>query len=397
MGDSWRIDSAMEVLLFPQIGKVQMIQQPWQPGTERDALDTPALLIDLDVMESNITKMAAYFKELADRGWPARLRPHTKTHKCPVLAHKQIEAGGTRGIACAKLGEAEVMFAGGIRSGILVANQVVGPTKIARLMALRRQVEVMVCVDDERNVAKLSTAAQAAGVTLGVLVEIDVGLKRCGVRSVPAAVRLAQIVSKSPGLVFMGLQGFEGHLLGIPDLSERRTAVEREMAPLLEARRAIEVSGLEVRYVNGGGTGTYDITSQLEGITEIQAGTYIFHDASYKQRAAEFDPALTLLTTVISKPEKNIAVIDIGLKSATFDDVMPPQAKGVEGISIYEAHEEHVVLNVEGPAADLRVGDKIEMIVGHACTTVNLHERYFGIRRGVLETVWDIPARGRFD
>jgi D-serine deaminase-like pyridoxal phosphate-dependent protein len=374
-----------------------MVQQSWQPGTERDALDTPALLIDLDVMEHNIASMAGFFQGLASVGSPVRLRPHTKTHKCPVLTHMQIEAGGTRGITCAKLGEAEVMFAGGIRSGILIANQVVGPTKIRRLIALARQAELMVCVDDESNVEDLSSAAQAGRSKLGILVEFNVGLNRCGVRSVGAAVKLAHQVANSPGLAFMGLQGFEGHLLGIPGIDARRRAVEAAMAPMLEARRAIERSGLEVHSVNGGGTGTYNITGRIDGFTEIQAGTYIFHDTSYKERTPDFNPALTLLTTVISKPDRNTAVIDIGQKSASFDDTKPPQAKDVEGISIYEAHEEHVVLQLQGPATDLKVGDKLEMIVGHACTTVNLHDRYFGMRRGILETVLDIPARGRFD
>jgi D-serine deaminase-like pyridoxal phosphate-dependent protein len=372
-------------------------QNPWKPGTERDALDTPALLIDLDLMESNIARMAAYFTQLAGRGSPVRLRPHTKTHKCPILAHKQIEAGGARGITCAKLGEAEVMFAGGIRSGILIANQIIGPTKIARLMALCRHADVSVLVDNERNIGELSAAARTAGVTVGVLVEIDVGLNRCGVRTVPEAVRLAQVVSKSPGLKFMGLQGFEGHLLGIPGMSNRRAAVKHAMGQLIEARRTIEAGGLEVQHVNAGGTGTYNITSQIEGITDIQAGSYIFHDASYLQRTADFDPALTILTTVVSKPEQGVAVLDMGQKSVTFDDMIPCQSKNLDGITIYEIHEEHTVLNVEGPASDLRVGDKIEMVVGHACTTVNLHERYFGMREDILEVVWDIPARGRFD
>lgn len=366
-------------------------------GTEFNALDTPALLIDLDVMDRNITRMAAFFQEMANRGSPVRLRPHTKTHKCPILAHRQIEAGGTRGITCAKLGEAEAMFAGGIRTGILIANQVVGKTKIARLMSLARQADVMVCVDAESNVVDLSNAAQASGVKLGVLVEVDVGLKRCGVRSVPAALHLARQVAESPGLAFMGLQGFEGHLLGVPDLAARREAVEAAMEPLIRSREVIEGSGINVTFVDGGGTGTYNITSRIQGMTEVQAGTYIFQDASYKERMPDFDTALTLLTTVISRPDRKTAIIDIGQKSASFDDTKPPRAKDLDGVTIHEAHEEHVVLRVSGPAVDLCLGDKIEMIVGHACTTVALHDRYFGIRQGVLEAVWDIPGRGRFD
>lgn len=374
-----------------------MDRHSYEVGMDVESIDTPALLIDLDGMESNIRKMAAFFKGLADRGSVVRLRPHTKTHKCPILAHKQIEAGGCRGITCAKLGEAETMYAGGIRSEILIANQIVGQPKISRLMSLARQAEVMVCVDDESNVEALSQAAHKSGVNLGILVELNVGLGRCGVRSVPEAVKLAHQVAHSPGLSFMGLQGFEGHLLGIPDMQARRLAVEEAMAPMIRAREAIEASGLEVRHVDGGGTGTYNITGLIDGMTEVQAGTYIFHDTSYKERTPEFDPVLTLLTTVISKPDKQTAVIDMGQKSASFDDTKPPQAKSIDGISILEAHEEHVVLQIQGAATGIRVGEKIEMIVGHACTTVNLHDRYFGIRDSKVEAVWDIPARGRFD
>jgi D-serine deaminase-like pyridoxal phosphate-dependent protein len=380
-----------------EAGGVKMVTSAWTPGTERDALDTPALLIDLEAMERNMRKMSSFFEGLADGGSPVRLRPHTKTHKCPVLAHKQLEAGGTRGITCAKLGEAEAMFEGGISKGILIANQVVGKRKISRLMSLARHAEVIVCADEDSNVDDLAAGALASRVNLGVLVEVNVGLNRCGLRTVSDAVRLAHKVAKSPGLVFMGLQGFEGHLLGIPGLEARRQAVVAAMTRLIETRAAIEASGLPVQCVDGGGTGTYNITGLMEGMTEIQAGTYIFHDTSYKERNPEFETALTLLTTVISRPDKGTAVLDMGLKSASFDDTRPPQAKDIEGLSIYEAHEEHVVLNAHGPSTELRVGDKIEMIVGHACTTVNLHDRYFGMRRGVLETVWDIAGRGRFD
>jgi D-serine deaminase-like pyridoxal phosphate-dependent protein len=369
----------------------------WQPGIERDDLDTPALLIDLDVMESNIRNMAAYFLALAESGSPVRLRPHAKTHKCPIIAHKQLQAGGTRGITCAKLGEAEVMVEGGIHADVLVANQIIGKLKIARLMALCKHANLMVLVDSPRNVNELSAAAREASVSLGVLVEVDVGLNRCGVRSTSEAVKLAQMVDQSESLQFVGVHGFEGHLMGIPGFENRRAAVEYAMKKLLAARDAILDAGLPVLYVHAGGTGTFNITSQIEGITDIQAGTYVFQDASYYERTADFKPALTLLTTVISRPEHGVAVLDIGQKSATFDDIRPPRPKNLEGVSIYEAHEEHLVINVEKDAGDLRVGDKIEMIVGHACTTVNLHDRYFGMRKGVLEVVWDIPARGRYD
>lgn len=367
-----------------------------QPGIPKSALDTPALLIDSEVMEANIATMARYFLDLAAKGLPVRLRPHTKTHKCPALARRQIEAGGTRGIACQKLGEAEVMAAAGITEDILIANQIVGAEKIARLVALRRRTNVMVCVDDERNLAELSEAAQAAGVRLGVLVELDVGMKRCGVPTVEEAVRLAQLADRLPGIVFEGLQGYEGHLVDIPDEAQRRRAVERDMAAMLEAKRQIEAVGLEVLHVDAGGTGTYHITSQIPGMTEIQAGSYIFHDGLYLKVIDHFRPALTLLTTVVSRPAVNRAILDIGLKSLGGDGLADTRVKDIEGACLIELSEEHGTLSVSGEAASLRVGDKIELIPGHGCTTINLHDQYFVLQDERLAEVLPIPGRGKF-
>jgi D-serine deaminase-like pyridoxal phosphate-dependent protein len=356
-------------------------------GTYKEQLDTPILLIDLDVMESNIAKMADYF-----RGVDAELRPHTKTHKTPILAHKQIEAGAI-GVTCAKLGEAEVMVAGGIRD-VLIANEIVPHQKIARLVNLARHADVMVAVDDFRNVENLSQAAQGKGARLRVLIEVDIGMKRCGVPPGEPALRLAQKVSESKGLFFAGLMGYEGHTVTIPDFDERKRRTEEGLALLMETKELIERSGLEVGIVSGGGTGTYNITGQFPGMTEVQAGSYIFMDSSYRKVLKDFGCALTVLTTVISRPTRDRAIIDAGMKTVTKESGLP-EIKGIDGAELIHLSEEHGKLDLSNCDADLKPGDKLELIPSHGCTTINLHDRFYGIRDGRLESIWDIAGRGK--
>jgi D-serine deaminase-like pyridoxal phosphate-dependent protein len=243
-------------------------------GSWVEEIDTPALLLDLDSMERNITRMATAF-----RGLTAKLRPHAKTHKTPIIAHKQLAAGAI-GITCAKLGEAEVMVEGGIRD-ILLANQIVGTHKISRLVSLARHADLIVAVDDGSNVQDLSQAAQATGVLLRVLVEVDIGMHRCGVAPGEPALSLAQQVEKAPGLQFAGLMGYEGHLVFVPNLEERVHRVHTDMQLLIDTVSFLESRGLPVGIVSAGGTGTAMITGRLPRITEIQAGSYVFMDGRY--------------------------------------------------------------------------------------------------------------------
>lgn len=355
-------------------------------GTPKGQLDTPVLLIDLDVMESNIRKMSEYFRSV-----DAELRPHTKTHKTPILAHKQIEAGAI-GVTCAKLGEAEVMAASGIRD-ILIANQIV-TQKIARLVNLARHADMMVAVDDPVNVENLSHAAKAKGVKLRVLVEVDIGMKRCGVLPGEPALRLAQKAAMSDGLIFAGLMGYEGHTVAIPDFQERERETKKALTLLMETKDLIEQSGIEVGIVSGGGTGTYNITGQFPGMTEIQAGSYILMDSFYRGVLKDFECALTVLTTVISRPNKDMAVIDAGVKTVTRESGLP-EVKDIKGAQLISLSEEHGRLDVTNSDADLRPGDKIELIPSHGCTTINLHDKFYGIRDGTLECIWDIAGRGK--
>ena len=276
-------------------------------GRSLAEVDTPSLLLDHDALLANIRRMAAFFA-----GRPCRLRPHFKSHKCTRIARLQMEAGAV-GITCAKLGEAEVVADAGIQD-ILIANQIVGPMKIARLMELARRARPMVAVDSPENVKALSAASSAAGLRLRVLVEVDIGMHRCGVAPGQPALDLARLVAASPGLSFEGLQGYEGHCVDLRDEAERTAKTRAALQLLVETRRHIERAGLPVRIVSGGGTGTYTLTGDYEGIDEVQAGSYAAMDWWYQVIRPEFQQAQTILATVVSRPASGKAIIDVGRK-----------------------------------------------------------------------------------
>lgn len=357
------------------------------PGIAKQELDTPALLVDLDVMESNITRMARLLE-----GGSARLRPHYKTNKTPAIALKQVEAGAI-GITCAKVSEAETLVNAGIKD-LLIANQVVGPQKIARLAGLARHAEMMVAVDDPRNVDELSAAMTLAGATLRVLVEVNVGNNRCGVEPGESAVRLAHRVADAPGLVFAGLMGYEGFCQRIKEMSAREAAARAAMEKLLQTKATAESEGLLVGIISVGGTGTHEIVSRIPGITEIQAGTYVVMDTDYRDLGIDFRCALTLLATVISRPRPEMAIVDVGLKGLTTDHGTP-ELIGVPGAKLTRLSEEHAKIELGDPTVKLEPGDRVEIIPSHACTTINLHDTLYGIRRGRLEVVWPVAGRGR--
>lgn len=360
-------------------------------GMATEAIDTPALVIDCAAMEHNLRTMAEFFRDK-----PAKLRPHAKTHKSPVIAHKQIALGAV-GITCAKLGEAEVMAEAGI-ADLLVANQVIGPTKIARLIGLLHHTRVTVAVDDAENMRDLARAAAAQGVELDVLVEVNTGMNRCGVEPGEAAVQLARVASDLPGIRFRGIQAYEGHLVNIKDEAERAERVAAAMAPVIETRRAIERAGIPVGIVSGGGTGTFAHTGATAGFDEVQAGSYVFMDSTYAGVGGigeRFRPALTVLATVISRPAPERVVLDTGRKTVGTDHGTPMLKGYPEGVTFKGFSEEHTTLIVEGPARELRRGDTVEIIPGHVCTTVNLHDCYYASRDGTVEAIWPVAGRGR--
>jgi D-serine deaminase-like pyridoxal phosphate-dependent protein len=357
-------------------------------GSRVEEIDTPALLLDLDCMEGNIARMAAAF-----RGLTAKLRPHAKTHKSPIIAHKQLAAGAI-GITCAKLGEAEVMVEGGIRD-ILLANQIVGPRKISRLVSLAQHAELIVAVDDAQNVQDLAQAAHAAEVSLRVLVEVDIGMHRCGVAPGEPVLSLARQVEKAPGLKFAGLMGYEGHLVFVPSLEERVHRVHTDLQILTDTVSFLESRGLPVDIISAGGTGTAMITGRLPRITEIQAGSYVFMDGRYKTiEGVDFDCALTLLTTVVSRPRPDRVIIDAGMKTLTHEFGLP-RFKQRDDLELLGLSEEHGTVKLHDPAVVLKPGDKLELVPSHGDTTLNIHDWYYGLRHGRVETIWPIAARGK--
>ena len=370
-----------------------MSTQEYAIGLPKCELDTPALLVDLDVMEENLQKMSTFFK-----GAKAHLRPHVKLHKAtPVLARMQIEAGGV-GLTCAKLAEAELLAANGFKD-ILIANEIVGKRKIERLTALAAHSDVIVAVDNYDNVKELSAAAQAKGVDLRVLVEVNIGHNRCGVDPYQPALDLSRAVYDAPGLIYMGVMGYDGHCTIHVTPDERDECAQKANTLLADTRRFIEKAGLEVRIASASGTFTYRYATQIEGITEIQAGSYLFSDTAFRAAGVtEFDLALTVLATVISRPQRadahDIAIIDTGRKMIdTFWGL--PTAKDIEGVKVLGLSQEHGKLQLEGPALDLKVGDQIELWVPDANGTINLYNEFYAMRDGIVEAVWDIPGRGR--
>lgn len=358
-------------------------------GLEKDELDTPSLLIDLDVMERNLSIMADYYKEVN-----ANLRPHIKPHKSPIIAHEQLEAGAI-GITCQKLGEAEVMAAAGI-SEILLANQIANEQKIRRLIGLAKHSNVIVGVDNINNVKQISRAAFKQGVDINVAMEIDAG--RCGVQAGEPAVSFAKEIIRCKGLKFRGIWFHKG-LRSYKKFEERKKAHFELLKPVIETKNMIEHAGIDVEIVSAGATSTYKITPEVVGITEVQPGCYVFMDHEYKsiEGMESFNYALTILATVISRPSKDRAIIDVGLKSrgSNYTNLIPPIVKDIEGIEVTGFSAEHGHLKLESPSKELDVGDKLELIPSNCDTTVNMYDEYIGIRDNKVEVIWPISARGK--
>jgi D-serine deaminase-like pyridoxal phosphate-dependent protein len=344
----------------------------------RDDIDTPALLADLDRMEANLEHMASFFRQV-----PAKLRPHFKNHKCPDLAARQLDAGAV-GITCATLREAECLVHHGVRS-VLLANEIVDAAKIRRFVELARRADVIVCVDNEKVADELARAARNRHTQVSVLVDVDVGLHRCGVAPGEATVRLARAL-KEKGLRFRGLMGYEGHVLRKPPGPEKEDAAAAAMGPLLETKACLEREGLPVQIVSVGGTGTYSLSGRYPGVTEIQAGSYLLMDTDYQKCCTDFAPALTLLTTVISKTEGERIVVDAGLKALSCERGIPA-VKDFPGLATRRLTAEHGIIDLQDPLAPVEVGDRIEMWVHYSDATVNLHGQIYGIRKGLVEEI----------
>jgi len=350
-------------------------------------LDTPALLLDKVAMESNLTKMAKFF----DAG-RAKLRPHFKVHKTPALSLRQLKCGAI-GVTCAKLGEAEVLVNHGIKS-ILIANEIVGETKIKRCLELTPHAEIIVAADDPKVIADMAKLARNRKTEINVLIDVDIGLKRCGVKPGEAAVYLARIVAHEDGLKLRGVMGYEGHLQEMRPSPEKEALCKKAVQLLVDSKHHIEREGILIEIVSAGGTGTYSLTGRHPGVTEIQAGSYLLMDTLHLQSVVDFEPALSLLTTVVSKTEGERLVVDAGIKALSREEGMP-LVKGIDKVQLKALHAEHGIIEMLNPSVSLEVGDKIEIWVYYADGTINLHERMYGIRNGRVEEVLRIEGRGK--
>lgn len=357
-------------------------------GLQKDALDTPALWVELDLLEKNIASLAALFKE-AGIQW----RPHIKGVKVPAIAHKLIKAGAI-GVTCAKLGEAEVMAAAGIED-ILIANQVVGPQKIARLVNLRGQADVKVVVDDPANVAALGAAAQAKGVVLGVLVEVNTGMNRAGVLPGQPAVALSRQIHETPGLRYLGLMAWEGHTLVHEDANQKQHEIEKAVGLLAETAALCRQADLPVTIISGGGSGTYKISPFIPGLTEIQAGGAIFSDLTYQKWGVETEQALFVRSTVVSRPTPDRLIFDAGFKSLPAWFGRAPQPPALAAFKDFKASAEHGIVTLTTPDTSIRVGDAFDFVPGYTDMTLFLHDHLYGVRKGVVEVVWEIQGRGK--
>jgi D-serine deaminase-like pyridoxal phosphate-dependent protein len=366
---------------------------PWkaaQPGDSLNAVDTPALVLDLDAFERNLRTMAA-----ALEGSRVRLRAHAKSHKCPEIAKRQV-ARGAVGICCQKVSEAAVFVDAGI-DDVLVTNQIVGAHKVRRLAELARRARIGVLVDDARQVQPLSQAAGAHGVVLDVYVEVDVGGRRCGVAPGEAAAALARRVADSPALRLAGLQCYHGPAQHLRAPEERAVAVAAAAEAARATRRAIERDGLRVERITGAGTGSLALERDAGVLDELQAGSYVFMDRDYADNRRgpgepAFEHALFVRTAVLSRPHPARAVVDAGLKASSVDSGMPTVWQRPR-LQYVKAADDHGVLATPQDEA-VTIGDVLMLVPGHCDPTVNLYDELVCVRGDRVEAVWPIAARG---
>lgn len=360
---------------------------PPDPAMTPADLDTPALCLDLDAFDENVRDVVTLC-QLQNIDW----RPHSKCHKSPVLGRRLVDAGAI-GLTCAKLSEAEMYAASGI-ADLLIANLIVGPKKVARLVELRKIADPILVVDHLAQAEPISAAMQVAGLRVRTILEVDIGLARVGTQPGEATLALAQQVDKLPGLELVGIMGYEGHLMAVEDQAAKAQQVQEALALLVSQQTLLGSHGLVCDLVSCGGTGTIHLCSMQPGITEIQAGGAIFMDAFYRQKCEVpgFRYALSVLATVVSRPTPDRAIIDVGRKGLNIE-VATPFIKDRPDLHITRLSAEHGQLQVTGGADSLRIGDRLEIIPGYGDLTIMLHDQFHAFRQG--ELVERIPVEGR--
>jgi len=375
-----------------------MMKPPATIGDPLSAVDTPALLVDLDAFEANLKTMA---DAIADTG--VRLRAHSKTHKSPIIGLKQMAMGAV-GVCCQKVSEAEIMVEGGVPD-VLVSNQIVGTAKLDRLAQLNHQARVAVCADHPNGVRQLSEAAGRARTSIDVLVEIDVGAGRCGVAPGAPAVEMAKSIAAADGLRFGGLQAYHGSAQHIRDHGERHGTAARAVDLTRTTVALLGDAGLDCEIIGGAGSGTFQTEAQSGVYNEIQAGSYVFMDVDYARNRdrdggfmAQFKHALFVQATVLSEAAAGKLTLDAGHKACAIDSG-PPQPFDMPGAEVMGLADEHCVIDVSQVNDRPAWGDKILLIPGHCDPTVNLHDHYVCMRglhgpTPVVEDIWPVAARG---
>jgi len=355
-----------------------------------EEVDTPALILDLDAFETNV-------KRLADAVPPrVRVRAHAKTHKCPEIGKRQIAAGAV-GVCCQKVSEAEAMVEGGIND-VLVSNEVVGAAKLDRLAALAKRAKLGVCVDHADNARDLEAAMKRAGARIDVYIELEIGMRRCGVAPGEPALALARAIVASPSLRFAGLHAYHGRAQHIRSMEERRSVIRNAALHVQNTKAMLQDAGIACPIVTGAGSGTFMFEVELGAWDEIQPGSYVFMDADYARNdwvppMPRFEHSLFVLATIMSRPGPEMAIVDAGLKASSVDSGMPGVWKR-PGLTYTRASDEHGWVEIGPGTAAPGLGDKLLLVPGHCDPTVNMYDWYVCVRGGVVEALWPITARG---
>lgn len=364
-------------------------------GRHQSDLDTPALCIDLDVMEANMQAMADLLRE-RNKQW----RPHVKCHKLPVIAHRELRLGAI-GVTSAKVSEAEVFIQNGVPD-VLIANMIIGEAKHLRVAAMCRQGRPIVACDHYAQAEALSAVCQRQGVRCRVILEVDIGLNRVGIRPGPDTRKLAQGIAQLPGVELVGIMGYEGHLLTEQDAELKRSRIMSSLNILQEQRDQMLADGLCCDIVSAGGTGSYQISSEHPGVTELQAGGGIFGDPFYRERCGVqgLQSAIKIIASVASRPALERAILDMGRKTV-HPDIFPPSVvrtatgRPLPDVEVQQLSAEHMSLVLGPESQDLVIGDKVEVIPGYSDHTTVLHDCFYGLRNGLVECIWPIQGRGK--
>lgn len=346
-----------------------------------EQIKTPALIVDLDAMEANLRDMASFFA-----GRPCKLRPHFKNHKAPMLAWKQMRAGAI-GMTCATLREAEILIEHGVDS-ILIANEIGGAEKPGVLAQLARHATVMIAIDNCHSVRDLAAAQRNSKSQIEVLIDLNIGLNRCGVEPGQAALDLAGYAAER-GLAVRGIMGYEGHLQAVPPSPERDEVVRQGTKAIVDSAALLENAGIPAPIRSTGGTGTYAAAGDYPGITEIQAGSYLLMDNIYVSRGPSFQRSLTVLATVISTRGRERAILDSGVKAVSGERGLPT-LKNIPGAHLTALNAEHAIVEMDAESPALTPGQKVEVWVHYSDATVNLHSNMYGVRHGEVEEVFPI-------